>query len=169
MNKVLTISYNPFNASSIVNAILQAINERENNKKTFTFNANENADVTEPVQYFNSIKNTITRKDSYFFYAQNCLLASYITDKATIDKNLSANLRSALIIVGSNLNNKKNLQSLIRLIKSNSKTALINYSNQGEVFIESNLYSAVVENDQVKASIIKAYNKGNDKLIDNER
>jgi hypothetical protein len=153
-----TINYNPFNASSIVSAILQAMDEKENFDNECNFYATEKYEAIEPVQLFNDIKNRTTRQTSYFYYANSCLLASYITEKSTIDETLSANLRSALVIVGSNLNNVANLQRLIRMIKINNKRSLRSYSIQGEVFIASDLYGAVVDDQEVKDRIINAYN-----------
>ena len=154
----ITINYNPFNASSIVSAILEAMDAEENTNYEVTFYATEKQEITDPVVLFNSIKEKVTRRDSYFYYANSCLLATYVTEKSTIDKTLSANLRYALVIVGSNLNNKANLQRLIRIIKLNNKRTLRSYSIQGEVFIASNLYVAVINDDEVKRTIINAYN-----------
>jgi hypothetical protein len=159
-----TINYNPFNASSIVSAILQAMDEKENYDNECNFYATDKFETIEPVQLFNDIKKRTTRQTSYFYYANSCLLASYVTDESSIDLTLSANLRSALVIVGSNLNNAANLQRLIRMIKMNNKRSLRSYSIQGEVFIASDLYAAVVDDQEVKNRIINAYNTGFEKL-----
>jgi hypothetical protein len=156
--KYITIYYNPFDASSIVSAILEAMDAEENTNYGVTFYATEKYKSTDPVELFNSIKEKVTRRDSYFYYANSCLLATYVTEKSTIDETLSANLRSALVIVGSNLNNQANLQRLIRMIKLNNKRTLRSYSIQGEVFIESNLYVAVINDEEVKRTIMNAYN-----------
>ena len=159
----ITINYNPFNASSIVSAILEAMDAEETNYEV-TFYATEKQEITDPVRLFDIIKERVTRKDSYFYYANSCLLATYVTDKSTIDETLSANLRSAVVIVGSNLNNQANLQRRIRIIKLNNKRTLRSYSIQGEVFIASNLYVAVINDDEVKRTIINAYNGEEDKI-----
>jgi hypothetical protein len=136
------------------------MDEKENYDNECNFYATEKFEIIEPVQLFNDIKKKTTRQTSYFYYANSCLLASYVTDESSIDLTLSANLRSALVIVGSNLNNAANLQRLIRMIKINNKRSLRSYSIQGEVFIASDLYNAVIDDEEVKNRIMNAYNTG---------